>query len=88
MYENSELNVFKNLNFFTEISTNWPDDLFEINVYKTLELCLYSLLTIVQWTNTISVTSKLGKFFPFLSFVILFLVLPSNFIVSDIKHLR
>ena len=38
-YENSELKVFKNKNFSSEISNNWPNDLFGINVYKTLELC-------------------------------------------------
>ena len=37
MYENSELKVFKNLNFVGEISSNWPNDLLGTNVYKTFE---------------------------------------------------
>ena len=37
--ENSELNVFKNTNFLDEMSSNWPNDLFGTNVYKTLESC-------------------------------------------------
>ena len=39
MYENSELNVFENIKFLGEIPSNWPNDLLEINVYKTLETC-------------------------------------------------
>ena len=39
IYENSELNVFKNMNFFEEISSNWPNYLLVINVYKILESC-------------------------------------------------
>ena len=39
IYENSELNVFKNINFFEEISSNWPNYLLVINVYKILESC-------------------------------------------------
>ena len=34
---NSELNVFKELWFFEEISNRLPNDLFETKVYKTLE---------------------------------------------------
>ena len=37
IYDNSESNVFKNINFLGEISTNWPNDLLGINVYKTTE---------------------------------------------------
>ena len=37
--ENSELKVFKNVRFFGEISSNWPNDLLERNVYKTLKSC-------------------------------------------------
>ena len=37
--ENSELNVFRNIKFFGEISNSWPKDLLEINVYKALETC-------------------------------------------------
>ena len=32
IYENSESNVFKNIKFLGEISTNWPDDLLGTNV--------------------------------------------------------
>ena len=39
IYDNSELNVFKNMNFFGEISSNWPNYLLVINVYKILESC-------------------------------------------------
>ena len=38
MYENSELNVFKNV-FFEKLISNWPNDLLGINVYKTLISC-------------------------------------------------
>ena len=31
-YENSELKVFENTNFFGEISNNWPNDLLGTNV--------------------------------------------------------
>ena len=39
IYENSELNYFKNTNFFGEISSNWPNGLLGTNVYKTFESC-------------------------------------------------
>ena len=39
MYDNSEINVFKNIKFLGEISSNWPNSLLEINVYKTFESC-------------------------------------------------
>ena len=39
MNENSELNVFKNIKFLEEISSNWPNDLLGINVCKTYESC-------------------------------------------------
>ena len=39
MYENSKSNVSKNINFFDEISSNWPNDLLGGNVCKTLESC-------------------------------------------------
>ena len=32
IYENSELNVFKNTKFLDEISNNWPNDLLGTNV--------------------------------------------------------
>ena len=37
VYENSELHVFKTINFLGEVSNNWPNDLLETNVYKSLE---------------------------------------------------
>ena len=36
IYKNSEIKVFKNINL-DGISNNWPDDLFETQVYKTRE---------------------------------------------------
>ena len=45
-------------------------------------------MTILQWTNTNYVISRCGTFSTFLSLVILFLVLPSNFIVSGVKSSR
>ena len=36
MYKNSDWSVFKRINFFGEISMNWPDDLSGANVYKLL----------------------------------------------------
>ena len=39
IYENSESKVFKNINFFGEISNNWPNYLLGTNIYKTLESC-------------------------------------------------
>ena len=50
IYENSESNAFKYLNFFSEISYNWPKYLFGTNVFKILEI----LLTILQLINTTS----------------------------------
>ena len=81
IYENSELKVYI-------ISNNWPNDLLGKNVYKTLKSCWQLLLTIVQWRNGTSIISKWGTFSPFLSLVIIRLVFPSNFIVSDVKSLR
>ena len=37
IYENSESNVFKNIEFLEEISSNWPNNLLGINVYKSLK---------------------------------------------------
>ena len=39
VYENSELEVFKNINFFSGISSYWPDDLLGTNACKTFESC-------------------------------------------------
>ena len=36
IYENSELNVFKNINFLEKISDNYPNNLLGIKVYKIL----------------------------------------------------
>ena len=46
------------------------------------------MLTILQYTNTTSLIYKWGTFSPFLSLVILLLVLPNNFIVSRVKICR
>ena len=37
--ENSEPYVFKNIRFSGETFNNWPNNLLEINVYKTLKFC-------------------------------------------------
>ena len=39
MYENLELNAFKNIKFVCETCNNWPNDFFGTNVYKTYEPC-------------------------------------------------
>ena len=39
LYENSELNFLKDITFFSEISDNWPIDLFETSLYKALQSC-------------------------------------------------
>ena len=36
--KNSESKIF-NIDFFGQISNNWPNNLLGINVYKTLESC-------------------------------------------------
>ena len=38
-YENYELKDFQNVKFLGEISNNWPNDLLEVNINKTLEFC-------------------------------------------------
>ena len=38
-YTNYKLKVFRNINFFGEISNSWPNYLLGINVYKALEVC-------------------------------------------------
>ena len=49
MYENSELNVLKNI-FFGEISGNCPNDLLGTDIYNTLKFCSFSnLLILLQW---------------------------------------
>ena len=70
IYENSELNVFKNIKVLDEMSNYWSNDLIETNLCKTLESWIYSLLTILQWTNTTSLISKWGIFSPFSSLVV------------------
>ena len=37
--ENSEFNFLKDITFFSEISDNWPINLFKTSLYKTLESC-------------------------------------------------
>ena len=39
VYANSGSKVSKNIKFLGEISNNWPNDLLEMNVYKTLDSC-------------------------------------------------
>ena len=46
------------------------------------------MLTILQWTDTTLVILKWGTFSPFSSLVILFLVVPSDVITSDMKNPR
>ena len=69
-----------------EISCNSPKKLLGLNVYKTFESCRWSLLTISQWTTF--VISKLGKVSPFLSLVILLLLLPSIFVVVVVPGIK
>ena len=71
-----------------EISCNSPKKLLGLNVYKTFESCRWSLLTISQWTNTTFVISKLGKVSPFLSLVILLLLLPSILVVVVVPGIK
>ena len=54
-WSNSELKDFKNIYIFGEISDNWQNNLFRVNLYKTLECCWELFLTTLQWTNTTSV---------------------------------
>ena len=58
IYENSELNVFKNIKFCGEISNNWLNELLGTNVYKTLESYWWLLWTVLQCTNATSVISS------------------------------
>ena len=88
IYGNSESKVFKDIKFLGEISDNCPNYLLGTNAYKTLESCWYFLLTILECVNTTSAISKWGTFSPFLSLVILLLVIPSNFTVSGVKSSR
>ena len=39
IYKIFESKVFKNKKLLCEISNNWPNDLFGIDVYETLESC-------------------------------------------------
>ena len=39
IYENSELNVFKKIEFIPEIFNKLPNVSFGTNIYKTLESC-------------------------------------------------
>ena len=79
---NSELKIFEKIWFVGEISNKLP------NVCKTLESCWQSLLTILQRTNITSIILRCGIFSQFLYLVVLFSVLPNNFLVSDVKSSR
>ena len=70
------------------VSSNRPNNLLRTNVYKALESCWQSLLTILLWTNTISVIFKLGKLSPFSSLCALLLVLPGNLILLGVESCR
>ena len=83
---NSELNVFKGIKSDREISNELPNGLFGTNVYKTLESCWWSLLTIIQWTNTTPVISR--YFFTVFIFGYFIFSAPNHFIVSYVKSLR
>ena len=37
VYKNSESKFFKNIKFLGKISNNWPNNLLEAHVFKTLE---------------------------------------------------
>ena len=50
VYKNFESKVFKNKKFVGEISSNWPNDFLEIDVYKILESRWELSLTILQCT--------------------------------------
>ena len=39
IYKNSESEVFKNIQFMSEICYNLPNDLLGTNVYKILQFC-------------------------------------------------
>ena len=67
LYEHSELKFFQKINFFHEISSNWPNELLGPNIDKTLQSCWKSLLPILQWTNITSVIYKWDTFSLFLS---------------------
>ena len=83
VYKNSQLKNFKIIDFFpVKHAVILPSVLLGRNRYKILKTCWWSLLTILQWTNTTSVICKWDTFSPVLSLIILFLVLPSNFIIS------
>ena len=82
----SELNVFKNIWFVGEISSRLPNGLFGTNVYRTLESCWQSLLTMFQCYYVCNF--KMCHIFIIFVFSFLFSVLSSNSIVSDVKSTR
>ena len=57
MYRKSELNVSKGIKFVGALSHKLPLGLFQTNVCETRESYWYSLLTMLQWTNTTSIIS-------------------------------
>lgn len=74
--------------FVGEIFSSSPNDLCGTSTPQTLKSCQHWLLTILQLTNITSVTSNCGNLSLFLSFVILFSVLPSSFRVLGVKCSR
>ena len=60
---------------------------YQADYWKQTDIILSNLVE-SQWTKTTSAISRCGTFLPFLSLVILFLVLPNNFIVSGVKSSR
>ena len=58
IYENSESNIFKNIKFSGEASNNWPNNLLETNVYKTiLNVILFSILFVYILIKSLTVSS-------------------------------
>ena len=57
--------IIKGIKSLGELSNDWTNDLFETNVYKTLELHLKSLLRTLWGTVTISVISNEAHFHHF-----------------------
>ena len=78
----SEWNIFKSISFDFKFSSNFPNGLFGINLYKTPESYWYVLLTRLPWA---SVISSCGTCSPILSFIILLSVLSCSFIVSGVE---
>ena len=83
---NSELNVFlKKYNLLEKFLINYQTVYLEQKCIKLLNLVDNHYW---QYYNELILTSRCGPFSPFLSLVILFSVLPSNFIASGVKSSR